>query len=122
MLYIFSAITALLLATAQSLWKTSTNNFPEYTKNGLTLFQAAIKVLFSLHFISGAFLYIIATLIYLWMFSNYSFYAVQISIVSFAIIFSFLISHFVFKETANLTNYLGIPLILLGVLLIIWKR
>jgi drug/metabolite transporter (DMT)-like permease len=122
MLYIQTIITALLLAAGQSLWKMAALKFPIYQNEGLSLFVSGFKTLFSVYFISGAFLYILATLIYLWLFSKYPFYAVQVSLVSFSIIFSLIISRFIFKESVALINYFGIVLVLIGVILVIWKR
>lgn len=122
MLYFLTAITGLMLSAAQSLWKTSAVNFPRLTASGMSTVNAAIQVFFSLKFISGALLYVLATLLYVWLFSKYPFYAVQISLVSFSIIFSLIISNVIFKENLQLMNYLGIPLILIGVSLVVWKN
>jgi len=122
MLYIETIITALLLAAGQSLWKMAALKFPIYQNEGLSLFVSGFKTLFSVYFISGAFLYVLATLIYLWLFSKYPFYTVQVSLVSFSIIFSLIISRFIFKESVSLINYFGIVLVLIGVFFVVWKR
>ncbi|HBG81386.1 TPA: hypothetical protein DDW69_00940 [candidate division CPR2 bacterium] len=120
MQYLLSAITALLLAIGQSLWKLSAAAFNN--QGDESLIKAISKVIFTPNFIIGAFLYIVATMLYLWLFSKYPFYAVQILLVSFSLIFSLLVSNFIFKEQINLVNYLGIPLILIGAVLVIWQK
>lgn len=122
MLYIFLFITALLLASGQSLWKKAAINFPIYLKNNTPLIPAIFKVIFSKFFIIGAFLYIIATLIYLWLFSKYPFYTVQISLVAFVIILSLIISNIIFKESINTINYIGVSLVLIGIILVTWGK
>jgi drug/metabolite transporter (DMT)-like permease len=114
MLYLLTLITAALLAAGQALWKSAAIALPALQKNN-SIFQAIIKVLLSAKFIAGAFLYVVATLIYLWLFSKFPFSAVQITLISASLALAVLISHFIFKENLYLINYLGVLIILVGV-------
>ncbi len=114
-------ITTALLSAGQALWKRAAINFPVYIKEGSPLFKAVLQVLLSGYFISGAILYVVATLIYLWLFSKYPYFSVQLTMVSLAVVFSLLVSYFIFKEHISIVNFFGIPLILAGVILVTWK-
>jgi drug/metabolite transporter (DMT)-like permease len=116
MLYLMTIVTAFLLSVGQALWKSAALGFSALQKEN-TLIGAILKVMFSVKFIAGALVYLIATLIYLWLFSKYPFSAVQITLISASLVLSVVISRFIFKETLNPINYLGIVIILLGVFL-----
>ncbi len=120
-LYIYTVITALLLVTGQSLWKTAAGSYNVYLKNGASLFKALVMVLFSGKFLIGVAVYIIATFFYLWLFSRYHFYTVQVTLISFSIIFSLFVSYLIFKESMSIINYWGVILIIVGVFLVTWK-
>jgi drug/metabolite transporter (DMT)-like permease len=122
MVFIYTAITAILLSLGQALWKIAALKFPLHQKDGLSSFEATTKVLLSYHFILGAIIYVLATLLYLWLFSKYPFFIVQITLVSFAIVFSLTIATLLFRENISLINLIGIPLIILGALLATWKK
>lgn len=119
MLYVIAAFTALLLATGQSLWKKAAGGFSSFSMS--SLLPSLAKIFLSPYFLIGAVLYVTATAIYVWLFSKYSFSAVQISLVSFSIIFTLFISNLFFKEHLELINYIGVPILLIGVLLITWR-
>jgi drug/metabolite transporter (DMT)-like permease len=115
-MYIFIFIVAFLLATAQALWKMAGNDYATLVKNTeltIAIFQTAI----SAKFIGGAILYIAATAIYIWLFSRYSFFSVQVTLISTSVILSVLISYFIFKEIPSSLNILGIAIILIGITL-----
>lgn len=116
-LYLFSAITALLLVCGQSLWKLAANNLDK----SAPLIPSLLKVLFTVQFIGGAILYVIATLAYVWMFSKYQYSSVQLSLISFSIILSSLMAILFFKEHFLPINFLGIAILILGLFLVTWK-
>lgn len=122
MLYLLTLVAAVVLAGGQALWKTAAVGYPKLITEGIPTFRAAITVLLSPSFIFGAILYVIATLIYLWLFSKYPYYQVQIILVSFSILASLMISRFIFKETFNLVNLVGMLLIIAGAALVTWKK
>jgi drug/metabolite transporter (DMT)-like permease len=117
MIYILTAITALLLVSGQSLWKMAASNLDK----GSPLVQSLFKVLFTPQFLMGAFLYIIATLIYVWLFSKYNYSVVQLSLISFSILLSSAIAILFFKETFSIINYIGVIILIAGLILATWK-
>lgn len=120
MVYFLTLVTSFLLATGQTFWKKAALSFPENQKT-YPLLKAVALVIFSPKFLIGALLYVMATLIYLWLFSKYPFYIVQISMVSFSVILSVLISYFIFKEQLSPLNYFGVLLIIIGIILVTKK-
>lgn len=117
MFYIYTLIAAVLLVAAQSFWKNASSSL------GVSL---SLKTLYSLivtpSFLVGALLYVLATLIYIWLFSKYPYFSVQITLITFSVIFTLLVARLVFKEDLILINYLGVPLLVLGVVLATWKK
>jgi drug/metabolite transporter (DMT)-like permease len=119
MLLVFTSIVAGLLVIGQALWKSSAMAI---SNGSFSIINLITKVLLTPKFILGACLYVIATLAYVWLFSKFPYYAVQMSLVSFSLVFSFLISYFIFKESFSVSNFLGLALLIVGVILITWKN
>jgi drug/metabolite transporter (DMT)-like permease len=117
MIYILTAITALLLVSGQSLWKMAANNLDKSSP----LIHSLSKVLLTPQFIVGAFLYALATLIYLWLFSKYNYSVVQLSLIAFSVILSSLIAVLFFKEHFSIINVVGVFVLIAGIMLVTWK-
>jgi drug/metabolite transporter (DMT)-like permease len=113
-------LTALLLVIGQSLWKVASKAFLVF--KGKSLFTVLFKLILSWQFILGGVFYVVATLLYVYLFSKFPYFAVQLTLVSFSIIFSLLVSTYVFKEGLGLINYIGAFIIILGVVLVTWKK
>lgn len=114
MIIILTAIVALMLSAAQALWRVAAR------RDGITL-ATLPKVLFSPYFIAGAALYVVATLVYLYLQSKYDFSHVQAILVSLSLIASFTIAYIFFSEKFTTVNMLGVLLLLTGVYLILRK-
>lgn len=120
MLYIYTLSVASFLVVAQALWKISTKALDSNAPFSLaSMFN---KVLFTPQFIIGGILYVAATLIYVWLFSKFPYYQVQLTLITFSLILSTLVSSLFFKEYLLPINYLGIFILLLGVLLVTFKK
>ncbi|MEI6266714.1 MAG: hypothetical protein WCP14_02390 [bacterium] len=118
MLYLLTIFTAALLATGQMFWKKAAVTYPTLIADHLSPTSAALRVIFSTKFFIGAFLYVVATLIYLWLFSKYPYYIVQTTLMVTSLVLTAAISVFIFKEELSLINLLGISIILFGVFLV----
>lgn len=121
MIYVYTALTALILATGQTYWKKAALGFSMLKGAGRSLPQSILGTIFSLNFVVGAFLYITATVVYLWLFSKYPFSIVQITMISFGLILSTAISLIIFKENLTLLNFVGVGVIIIGVFLVAWR-
>lgn len=122
MLYLFTVLTALLLAVGQMFWKKAAVTYPELISNNVSSGSAAFQVIFSSKFFVGAFLYVVATLLYLWLFSRYPYYIVQTTLLVTSLVLTAMFSVLIFKEELTPLNLLGIAVILLGVFLVSAKR
>jgi drug/metabolite transporter (DMT)-like permease len=115
-MYFYVFIVAIFLATAQTLWKIAGNNYASLAKDFSSL-AAILKTAFSPQFIAGAILYVVATAIYVWLFSRYTFFAVQVTLISTSVILAALISYFFFKENPSPINIFGLVVIIVGIVL-----
>lgn len=66
----------------------------------------------------GAALYILAIAVYFILLSKYKFFAVQVVMAALAILFSTLLSYFIFHEKISPLNFLGMGLMLSGIVLV----
>lgn len=111
MKYLLVLANIIFLVLGQSFWKYA-------VKDGMTLnLQAVLRVLISPWFIIGAFLYVGATIIWLFLLSKYplSFlYPLQ----SLAYVLGLIVALFFFKEDISLIRWIGVSIILLGVFVV----
>ena len=111
-------VMALLLVLAQSLWASVIK-----TGNALqgSLPTIAINLLSNWKMWLGAFIYIIATLVYFYMLSKLKFFSVQIAMTALSIIFSVGLSVLLFGEKPSLINIVGILVVFGGIILVLNK-
>lgn len=121
MIYLLTFITALIMASGQTFWKKAAVSYSLLISSGNSM-DALLKTLLSLNFIFGAFLYVCATMVYLWLMSRYPFFVVQISMVAFSIILALFIASIIFREHVSLINYFGVLLVISGIFFVVWKR
>ena len=107
---------ASLLASAQATWAGLFK-----TKGVLDgpLLQIVTTVTTDYRLWLGGALYVIATLLYFLLVSKINFFVVQLTVTGLVIIFSTLISYFVFKEQIQLINVIGIAVMFIGIYLIV---
>lgn len=117
MIYILALLISICLILGQSLWGSAVKKISPVGRN-VPFIEVLSGVLASPKFWLGAFFYGTGTLIYLLLLSKVKFFSVQISMTGLAIIFSVLISHFIFKESITVVNFIGIVLVLSGILLV----
>lgn len=114
MLYMLAVCVALALAGGQALWRVVAQ------REGVTL-HSLPGLIFSPHFIAGAFLYMAATLVYLYMQSKYEFTHIQTVVLAGSLIGSFIIAALFFSERIEIINLIGLGLLLVGIVLVVYK-
>lgn len=112
-------VMALLLVAAQTLWASVIK-----TGNALqgSLPVIAINLVSSWKMWLGAFIYIIATLVYFYMLSKLKFFSVQIAMTALSIIFSTTLSILIFNEKPTAINITGALIVLFGITLVLYKN
>jgi len=110
-----------ILVTAQALWKKAFSSVV-FTFSAKFLFSKDfLGLVFSIPFMTGAFLYLVATVFYLYLFNRYSFYSVQSIMLVASITLAFLISIIFFHEAFNFFKLGGLALLICGIVLIYAK-
>lgn len=114
MIYALSILFAALLVFAQSSWKIGV----ELTKSssGGTGFRQIFTTLISVNFVLGAFIYVLATLLYLYLVSRYQFSTVQTLAIPLSLIFSIIVAGVVFNEHITNWTIMGIIVIAVGII------
>lgn len=114
-------IASCILVTAQALWKKAFSSVV-FTFSGQFIFSKDfLGLIFSIPFITGAALYVIATVFYLYLFNRYSFYSVQSIMLVTSITLAFLLSVIIFHEPFNFFKLGGLALLICGIILIYAK-
>ena len=106
------------LVAAQSLWRSAVVGGGIFA-NGLA--SAFGKMLVSPKMWLGALLYILTTMLYLFLFSKLKFFVVQVSVTGLALIISTIISYYIFHEKVSTLNIIGLMTVLLGIFLVFKK-
>ena len=110
-----------ILVTAQALWKKAFSSVVFTFSPQFLMSKDFFKIIFSVYFLTGATLYVIATVFYLYLFNRYSFYSIQSIMLVSSITLAFLIASFIFHEPVTAFKVGGLALLICGVLLIYAK-
>ena len=119
---ILPMIAASMLVTAQALWKSAMVGVKIEPTFQFLMSKTFFHLIFSVQFISGAFLYAITTLFYLYLFSKYSFYSIQSVMLVTSITLALLISVIFFKEPFSVNKLVGLSLLIIGIVTIYYKK
>ena len=118
MQYIFSIIFAGLLVTAQSCWKLSVGRNAElFSGHGFGL-SKLLNFAFAPLTLAGILLYVIATGLYMYLLSKYQFSTVQAMVITLSLLLSVGIAVAFFGDRLGVVNFLGVGLIVVGIVLI----
>lgn len=117
--YLSMPIMAMLLVLAQSLWATAIKGKDSVLTGSVG--EIAIHLISNWKMWAGAFIYIIATLLYFYMLSKLKFFSVQIAMTGLSIVFSVGLSSVLFHERIAIINIIGILLVLVGVVCVLQK-
>jgi drug/metabolite transporter (DMT)-like permease len=111
----------MILVTAQALWKKAFSSVVfSFTKQFL-FSKTFLLLIFSPYFLAGAFLYVCATIFYIYLFNRFSFYSVQSVMLVTSITLSFLISSYIFHEGVTVHKLIGLALLISGIV-VIYKK
>jgi drug/metabolite transporter (DMT)-like permease len=116
--YLLMPIMAGLLVVAQACWGSVIKN--QHALRG-TPTTIASNLISNPRMWLGAFIYIIATLLYFFLLSKLRFFSVQVAMTGLSIAFSTLLAYIYFHENISLLNIVGAAVILCGVALVVTK-
>lgn len=105
-----------MLVTGQSLWKYGVMHAD--LVNG-DLLRKVLAVAFNPAILLGCFVYVIATVLYIYTIGKYEYAISYAMIVAFSLIFATIVASSVFHEKLSLVNLLGMFILLIGVALLL---
>jgi uncharacterized membrane protein len=111
------AICYTIIATAQALWKYGILQLGEEVSIS---FRLICKYLGSWYFLLGASLYVVATALWIYILSQHEFHLVY-PMNSIGYIFAIFLSLWLFNESISWNRYLGIGIIVIGVIILALK-
>lgn len=109
--YILLFVNVVLLLTGQLFWKHAVNKITQWNMS------SALQLFISPSFLAGAFLYVIATVVWLYILSKLPL-SVAYPMQSITYIGGMIAGYLLFKEQVSLTQWAGGAVIILGVYLI----
>ncbi|MCA9313415.1 hypothetical protein KDA08_03800 [Candidatus Saccharibacteria bacterium] len=119
---ILSIIVGGLLVLGQSLWKFAIAGSMDSGKAGLlTTLKNPLGLLTQPLFLLGCVIYVIATVFYMYVISKYNYGVSYAMIVGCSTIFATTASTMIFHEKLNTINYVGVMVIILGIILVVKK-
>lgn len=119
---ILSIIVGGLLVLGQSLWKFSIGGSMDSGKVGmLSTLKNPLSLLTQPFFLLGCVIYAIATLFYMYVISKYNYGVSYAMIVGCSTIFATTASTVLFHEKLNTVNYIGVVVIVFGIILVVKK-
>jgi drug/metabolite transporter (DMT)-like permease len=110
-IYIIFIFNVVLLVSGQLLWKVSADKIENFDINSIS------TLVVSPYFLSGAFLYVIATFIWIYILSKIPF-SVAYPMQSLSYVIGMILAYLIFKETIVNHQWFGAGLIVLGVFFI----
>lgn len=107
---------SLMLVTGQTLWKYELDKYPALGKDNF------FKILFSPSIIGGLFIYAVATLLWFYIISvAKDKFSMVYPFGSLAYVFGVLVALLIFKEAVPINRWIGVGLIILGLICIARK-
>ncbi len=118
MQYIIAVTLAALLVAGQACWRVaSASHAALFAGHGIT-FSKVLGFVFSPLTLLGTVLYVVATVMYMFLLSRYHFSTIQGMLVALSLIFSVLIAVVFFHERLSMVNIAGMVLLLVGIWLV----
>jgi uncharacterized membrane protein len=115
---IFSALLcSLLIVLGQVFWKIAIDKSGGLFSNDVSLLRSSLNLLRSPWMIGGLLIYFLATVYWVYLLSKYE-YSYIYPLTSMVYLISFIFAIFVFKENVNIYRWLGVFLIIAGVIFI----
>ena len=114
---VLAGLCALLLSTGQVLWKVALDRNGGLIKQGVSLAGNVWALSTSPYMLLGILLYAVSTVVWLYLLGEYE-YSYIYPMISMAYVFGFIYSKVVFHEQINAFRWIGVVLIIAGVILI----
>lgn len=118
LIYLLVPVLSGLLVSAQAMWGTVIKN--DHALKG-SLGNVALNLISNPKMWIGAFIYIVATLLYFFLLSKIRFFSVQIAMTGLSIIFSTFLAAWLFHEKLAVFNYIGALIVIVGVAFVVQK-
>jgi drug/metabolite transporter (DMT)-like permease len=116
--YLLGLAVATMLVIAQAIWKVGVEKHHFSPDAGYLLSSKMVSFIVSPEVIGGVMIYVVATLFYMAMLAKYPYALVQTLVVPTSLLIAYLVARTVFHERLSLMNYLGMALLLVGVVLV----
>lgn len=110
-------VCALCISTGQVLWKVAIDRNGGFIKQGISLVSNFWGLFTSPYMLIGLFIYLIATVIWMYVLGEYE-YSYIYPMISMVYVFGFAYSKFLFHEQINIYRWIGVVLIIAGVIVI----
>ena len=117
MLYIFGFIFASLLVIGQTYYKYAVERAAFEPTVAFIFSKKMLDFLLSWQFLTGLTMFILASLISFWMLTKYQFTSIQAVTVPVVMGLSYVVGAWLFKDTLSGINYLGLAILVVGVVL-----
>ena len=117
MLYLLGILVALSLVLGQALWKIGVEHAHLELSAKYLFTHKVFDLISSPYILGGTLIYILATLMYLGLLAKYQYSLVQGLVVPLSLIAAFVLARFVFHERLSPVNYIGLGVLVIGILL-----
>ncbi len=118
LLILLIPLVAILLISAQALWRHAVVSDKLLEGSFGTI---VVHTITNPKIWLGGILYVLTTAVYLFLFTKFKFFVVQLSITGLALVFSTMISYYIFHEKITIINIIGLVVILVGLALVVQK-
>jgi drug/metabolite transporter (DMT)-like permease len=114
---LLSLVCALFISTGQVLWKVAIDRNGGLVKQGISLVQNFWGLFTSPYMLIGLFVYLVATVLWMYLLGEYE-YSYIYPMISLVYVFGFAYSKWLFREEINLYRWIGVALIIAGVVIV----
>ena len=114
---LLSLVCALFISTGQVLWKVAIDRNGGLIKQGVSLTSNFWGLFTSPYMLIGLFVYLVATVLWMYLLGEYD-YSYIYPMISLVYVFGFAYSKFVFREEINVYKWVGVALIIAGVIVV----
>lgn len=117
MTYVLSGIVALMLVAGQLLWKLGIERTEGGLSSSLLMSREVFSFIFSPFILGGFAVYILATVLYMYLLGRYDYSVIQSLVIPLSLIFAYIVAGLFFKERILTINIIGVAIIVVGVIL-----
>jgi drug/metabolite transporter (DMT)-like permease len=118
---LLSFVVGVLLVTGQALWKLAMGGALKAGGDFSAILRSPLQILLNPVFLLGCMIYIVATVLYMYVISKYNYGISYAMIVACSTILASVLANTLFKEQLTLVNVAGLLLVVGGVALLVRK-